>query len=164
MQAVLETVPNKVTSKMNNRLLASFRESEVKEALALLDVPYKGTGAGWFSRPFFQRYWELFGAEVTACVLRVLRGADDAAAINNTFVVLIPKVASPEELGQFRPISLCNVIYKIASKVAANRLKEILPEIISEEQLTFVPGRLITDNIIIAYECLHFMKRKKRNS
>lgn len=91
-------------------------------------------------------------------VLRVLKGEDDPAVINNTCIVLIRKVANTEELGQFRPISLCNVIYKIASKVMVNRLRNVLPQIILEEQPAFVLGCLITDNIVSASECLHFMK------
>ena len=80
-----------------------------------------------FLHIFFQRHWEVCGEEVTSIVLKVLKGEEQLNNINKTLIVLIPKVADAMELGQFRPISLCNVIYKIASKVVANRLKVILP-------------------------------------
>jgi hypothetical protein len=63
----------------------------------------------------------------------VLHGEDDPAKLNNTNIVLILKVENPEELGQFRMINFCNVIYKIASTMVANRLRTVLPEVISEE-------------------------------
>ena len=160
MESVLSTVPAKVTAAINEQLMKSFEKEEVKTALFQMS-PTKAPGPDGLPAHFFQRNWELCGGEISEVVLRVLRGEDDPAIINNTCIVFIPKVDSPEELGQFRPISLCNVIYKIASKVMANRLKLILPEIISEEQSAFVPGRLITDNIITAYECMHFMKQKR---
>lgn len=75
-------------------------------------------------------------------------------------IVLIPKVKNPNNVTQYKPISLCNVIYKICSKVLANRLCLILDKIIAEEQNAFVLGRLITNNVITAYECIHAMKRK----
>ena len=73
---------------------------------------------------------------------------------------LFLKKDNVEEVKDLRPIALCNVLYKIIAKVLANRLQKILPGIISEEQSAFVPGRNITDNVLVAFELLHYMKRK----
>lgn len=81
--------------------------------------------------------------------------------INFTHVTLISKNKDPTVMTQLRPINLCNVIYKICSKVLMNRLKIILPEIISPTQSAFVPRRLISDNSLVASEIAHHMHTKR---
>ena len=75
--------------------------------------------------------------------------------VNDTVIVLVPKNKEAKELKDYRPISLCNVIYKVVSKCLVNRLRPTLNEIIAPTQSAFIPGRMITDNAIIAFECLH---------
>jgi hypothetical protein len=87
------------------------------------------------------------GEEITTEVLQAINACVIPDRWNETNIVLIPKVDSPEVVTQFRPISLCNVIYKIISKMLSNRLKLILPEVISPMQSAFVPGRLITSGL-----------------
>ena len=92
------------------------------------------------------------GKEITHFVLSFLNSASLPEHLNHTFITLIPKVKNPELVSEFRPISLCNVLYKIFSKILANRLKKILPHIITENYSTFTKNRLITDNILLAFE------------
>lgn len=73
-----------------------------------------------------------------------------------------PKSKIPQKITKFRPISLCNVIYKIISKVVANRLKRILVVVINELQSAFVPGRLITNNVLVAFETMHCIDQRKK--
>ena len=96
--------------------------------------------------------------DITEAVLSSLNSGSLLKSINHTFISLILKVKNPERVTEFRPISLCNVIYKIISKVIANMLKPLLNSIISKTQSAFIAGRLITDNVLIAFELLHHMK------
>ena len=81
--------------------------------------------------------------------------------INQTTIVLIPKIKHSQDLKNFRPISLWNVVYKLCSKVLANKLRVFLDEVISTELSVFFLGRLITNNVLVACECTHYLKRKK---
>jgi hypothetical protein len=84
--------------------------------------------------------------------------------VNNTVLTLIPKVKNPQDLTNFRPIALCNVLYKICAKGIANRLRQLIDVFISEEQSSFISGHLITNNVLIAYESIHYSKQKKGKS
>ncbi|XP_058774462.1 uncharacterized protein LOC131648749 [Vicia villosa] len=124
--------------------------------------PTKSPGLDGLPALFYQKYFPTIGNKVILFVLDILNNNGDPAYKNNTFITLIPKKKNPATPMDFRPINLCNVIMKTVTKAIANRLKVFLPEVISEEQSSFIRGRLITDNALIAMECFHWMKHKKK--
>jgi hypothetical protein len=82
--------------------------------------------------------------------------------MNHTFITLIPKKQGTCNFNQFRPISLCNFCYKIISKILVNRLRPLLPKIIEPSQAAFVPGRWITESVVLAQEIMHNFKQSKK--
>ena len=158
---ILQTVQPKVSAWMNDVLCSEYTEEEVINALKSIG-DLKAPGPDGMPAVFFKKFWNTVGNQVTNEVLNVLRGGQIPEGWNNTMIVLIPKGANPEKMKDLRPISLCNVVYKLISKVITNRLKLILPEIISQNQSAFVPGRMISDNTIVAHELIHFLQRKRR--
>jgi hypothetical protein len=120
-ERLLDCVENKVTNEMNAALLQDFSRDEVYAALKSIGN-LKAPGPDGMPALFYKEYWDIVGDEVVTEVLKVLDGSPMPDKWNDTTVVLIKDL---------RPISLCNVIYKLISKVLANRLKRILPEVVS---------------------------------
>lgn len=81
--------------------------------------------------------------------------------MNHTFIVLLAKVDHPTKIEQYRSISLCNVAYKVISKILSNRLKRVISKLISPFHAAFVPGRAIQENIFLCHEILHSIKVKR---
>ena len=161
MAKCLEGLEGRVNSDMNGRLLAAFTVEEVEIALGQMQ-PLKSPGPDGFVVGFYQNSWSTMGEKVCGVVLNFLNSGIFDPAINHTFIALIPKKLKPSCVTDFRPISLCNVVYKLCSKVLANRLKVVLPQIISPTQSAFILERLITDNLLVAFEALHTMNGRIR--
>ncbi|KAA3483895.1 reverse transcriptase [Gossypium australe] len=140
-------------------LTAQYTKEEIWEALTSMGAT-KAPCEDGFLATFFQRFWHIIGDEVTMYCLQHLNGGMEVSPINTTHIVLIPKKVNPTNLYHFCPISLCNVNYNIMAKAIANRFRGVLEKCIDKAQSAFVIGRLISDNVLLAYEVLHTLKRK----
>ena len=130
-EASLGAVGRRVSEAMNAELLKEFKEEEVWRALMQMHPTKSPSPDGMFPI-FFQKYWNVVGPQVTQSVIHILRIGIMPNGLNDTYICLIPKVKSPKKITEYCPISLCNAIYKIVAKVLANRLKGVLPEVISD--------------------------------
>ena len=104
---------------MNDMLLQEFTKEEIKQGLDSIG-DLKVPGIDGMSSLFYKKYWSIVGGDVIREVKQFLEGGQMPDAWNDTTVVLIPKVQHPEKLKELRPISLCNVVYKIAFKLSQN--------------------------------------------
>lgn len=122
----------------------------------------KAAGPNGFTSNFFHNFWDLIKLEVWQVVEESHTLRWMYPGLNATFIALIPKEAEPITPDKYRPIALCNIIYKILSKIIASRLKSLLPLIISPKQSGYVEGRQITDGIVLTHEIIHSLKQSKK--
>lgn len=150
----------KITDKMNDKLQQPFTEEEIFDALSQM-CPTKAPGPYGSPAVFYQKHWKMVKTGVVDTCLHILNDQCTITPLNYTYIALIPKIIKPMKVTNFRPISLCNVIYRIIAKATANSLKHILHQVIFPTQSAFILNRLITDNIIVGYECLHKIRHSK---
>ncbi|VFQ97974.1 unnamed protein product [Cuscuta campestris] len=156
----LDSLTPCISVEQNTGLLRPFEESEVNEALFTMH-PDKSHGPDGMNPGFYQKSWETVGSDVTQFVLKCIKECLFSDGMNDTTLVLIPKKQTPKTVADLRPIALCNTTYKTISKMVANRLKPLLQHVISDNQFAFLPGRLISDNILLAVEMGHYLHRKQ---
>ena len=131
--SILDYLPIVIDEEMNESLCREFEASEVATALQEM-APLKAPSPDGMPPLFYQHFWSTINQDVTSSILSWLNSGTIPTPPNHTFIKLVPKINSPEYAHKFCPISLCNVLYNIYSKVLTNRLKKLLPSIIIEHQ------------------------------
>lgn len=142
LEECIWVLPRKVSIEMNVVLVRELEMEEITTAVQQM-APMKAPGPDGFPTSFYQDNWEEVKGEVCAAISSFFSSGNFDKCVNSTHIALIPKIRCPSKVTEFRPISLYNVLYKILFKDLTNRLKVILPDLISKNQSVFIPGHLI---------------------
>lgn len=157
VEVVNRAIVPRISSETNVLLTTTPTREEIREAMFAIH-PDKAPGPDGFSASFFQSNWEVVGPAITKEIQGFFESGALPFSINSTHIRLIPKIKSPKQVSDYRPIALCNVYYKTISKILSLRLKPILQNIVSENQSAFIPDRAIQHNVLITHEVLHYLK------
>jgi hypothetical protein len=161
MAPVIETIRHSVNNDDNTMLTAPFTKEEFRVAVFSMH-PDKCPGPDGYNPGFYQHFWSLCSDDIFKDCCYWLDSGQFPSALSTTNIALIPKGSTQKTMKDWRPIALCNVLYKIIAKVLANRLKMVLPKCVPDHQSAFVPERSILDNAMVAIEVVHFMRTKTR--
>ncbi|CAL1372026.1 unnamed protein product [Linum trigynum] len=150
-----------VTATMNERLTAEVLPKEVRDTVFAMGSK-QAPGSDGFTGKFFKTFWDIVGASVIDAVCSFFVTSKMLRSFNHTWLTLILKVDNVESIRQLRPISLCQFVYKIITKIMAERLATILPMLVTEGQNAFIRECQIVDNVLLGHELMHYLKIKSR--
>ncbi|MCH93790.1 LINE-1 reverse transcriptase like, partial [Trifolium medium] len=150
-----------LSSSDGDKLVQPFLMEEIKAAVWDCDS-YKSPGPDGVNLGFFKDFWEILKIDLLNFFAEFHRQGILTKGLNSTFITLIPKVANPQRVAEFRPIALVSSIYKILAKVLANRLRSVIGKVVSHSQSAFISGRQILDGVLIANELVDEAKREKK--
>ena len=149
-----------IAEEENAFLLAIPTPKEIESTLFLLQ-DLKAPGPNEFPIFFYKQLWPTVGKDIINAVSSFFRLGSMPREVNRTLIVLIPKVSNPSIVNHFRPINLCNVVYKVISKILIAKLRPLLDKIISPSQSAFISDRQIAENQVIVQEMIHSFKTRK---
>lgn len=161
LEPILHNVDKLVTDEDNFSLTRPFTLEEFQIAVSQMHLD-KSPGPDGFNPAFFQNFWVTVGKDVFKDYMSWLNSLHFPPGLNRTNIVLVPECENPNTVRDLRPISLCNMVYKILSKVLCNRIKCTLPELVDKAQSAFISSCSIQDNVLIAFETIHSMKRRNK--
>lgn len=149
-----------IDATQNLDLLRPPSPDEVHHAVGSMNS-HKSPGPDEMSPLFYKKFWGTIGEDVISAVQSFFQGGGLSRAVNHTFLTLIPKRAAANKVDQFRPIALCNVFYKVITKILALRFKGMLNDIIHPSQTAFIPSHSIMDNVIINHEAMVYLRSRR---
>ncbi|GJR80795.1 RNA-directed DNA polymerase, eukaryota [Tanacetum coccineum] len=124
----------------------------------------KSPGPDGYTFEFFQKFWSLVGPNFCKAIQWFFDHSNFPRGCNSSFIALIPKVPDAKFVSDFRPISLIGSMYKVITKILANRLSSVISDLVSDVQTAFVFNRKILDGPFIINELLSWCKRKKKQA
>ncbi|KAM1376755.1 hypothetical protein PS1_038740 [Malus domestica] len=160
VEEIQSCIESRLSIEDNQGLTAMVTDCEIMEAAYQIPLT-RAPGPDGFSGCFYQDHWDTVGPDVIKIVKAFWHSGTLLRKLNHTNLVLILKMKCPKNMSQYKPIALCNVIYKIIAKVLTNRLKRVMPKVIGENQSAFVARKQIQDNILVVHEALHSLIHQK---
>ncbi|GJY18187.1 RNA-directed DNA polymerase, eukaryota [Tanacetum coccineum] len=155
--------PNRLNIDQSGELEAPISRDEIRRAVWDCGEN-KSPGPDGFTFEFFRKFWNIVGPDLCLAVEWFFHHASFPVGCNSSFIALIPKTLNPKSVGEYRPISLIGSIYKIVTKILANRLSTVIADIISNVQTAFLPNRQILDGPFIINELLARCHHKKHSA